>query len=294
MIRKLALHAFLIIPTAHASISVTDDAGRSVTLPSPARRIVSLAPSITDTLFAAGAGDRIVGTSRFSNYPTAAASIPVIGDATLLDLEGIVALRPDIILVWKSGTPAAQIDKLRRLGIPLFYVETRRLEDIAPEIRRLGELSGTQGMANPNADAFQASLDRLRSTHAQKQKIRVFYQVWDHPLMTIGHNQIIDDAIDLCSGTNIFKQLDQPAATVTKESVLTKNPDVIIINPEASSADWTSYKMLMAVAADNIVKLRAPTIGLPSPSMLPSVDILCHQLDDARQRLHRQRRAEEH
>jgi len=286
MIRPLALLAMLIALPASASVTVTDDAGRTVTLPAPAQRIVSLAPSITDALFAAGAGPYVVGTTRYSDHPADAKHIAIIGDATMLDLERIVGLKPDVIVVWRSGTPAAQVEKLSRLGVPVFYAETTRLADVAAATRRFGRLAGTEAVADRDAAAFEAELGRLRAAYAGKPRLKVFYQIWDRPLMTIGHAQIIDDAITLCGGVNVFADLTQAAPTVTREAVLARDPDVILGGGDAgaSLAEWRKTGFLAAVRHGNVVPLDAPTLALPSPSILPGVAELCRVIDEARKR----------
>ncbi|UPG94723.1 cobalamin-binding protein [Luteibacter aegosomatissinici] len=286
MIRHLACLALFLAGPVSAAVSVTDDAGHTVTLQAPAHRIVSLAPNITDTLYAAGAGNFVVGTSRFSEHPQAAQRIPVVGDATMLDLERIVALRPDVIMVWKSGTPAAQVEKLARLGIPIYYAETTRLADIPAATRRLGQLAGTTPVAEANAHAFAQALDGLRRTFAGKKRVRVFFQVWDRPLMTVGRAQMISDALDLCGGQNIFDDLSQAAPTVGREAVLARRPDVIMTagGDGDSLGAWTQAESLPAVRHGNVMVIDAPTLALPSPSILPSVRTLCLKLDEARQR----------
>ncbi|MET0937063.1 MAG: cobalamin-binding protein [Luteibacter sp.] len=290
MMRRLAFVTLLFAGSAHAAVTVVDDAGRTVTLEAPAQRIVSLAPNITDALFAAGAGSHVVGTSRFSDHPEAAKQVPVVGDATMVDLERIVGLKPDVIVVWRSGTPAAQVEKLSHLGIPIFYSETTRLADVAPATRRFGVLAGTQDVANRNAASFDAALGRLRAAYASKTRLTVFYQIWDRPLMTIGHAQIIDDALSLCGGDNVFADLTQAAPTVNREAVLARNPDVIVTGDgdgHDALADWRKTTFLNAVKHDNVFTIDAPTLALPSPSILPSVDRLCHALDAARDRARR-------
>ncbi|UPG85947.1 cobalamin-binding protein [Luteibacter aegosomatis] len=286
MIRPLLIALLAISASARATVSVTDDAGRTVTLPAPAHRIVSLAPNITDALFAAGAGAYVVGTSRYSEHPEAARRIPVVSDATTIDLERIVALKPDIVLVWKSGTPAAQVEKLSRLGMPIFYAETTRLADIAPATRRFGVLAGTDDVAAKHAAAFEASLAALRATYAGKKRLKVFYQIWDRPLMTVGHAQIIDDALDLCGGDNLFADLNQAAPTVTREAVLARAPEVIVTggNDGDSLDGWKRSTFLPAVKHGNVFVVDAPTLASPSPSILPSVEALCRAMDAARTR----------
>ncbi|MGE7137547.1 cobalamin-binding protein [Luteibacter sp. NPDC031894] len=289
MIRLLASLCLLVATSAAASVTVVDDAGRSITLAAPAHRIVSLAPNVTDTLFAAGAGAYVVGTSRFTDYPAEARTVPVVGDATMIDLERIVSLKPDIVVVWKSGNPAAQVDKLVRLGLPVFYAETTRLADVAAAVRRFGRLAGTDAVAERNASSFEAGLERLRSTYAGKKRLKVFYQVWDRPLMTIGRAQIIDDALDLCGGDNVFADLAQAAPAVSREAVLARNPDVILGGGEADGSlePWKQAAFLAAVSHGNVLSIDAPTLALPSPSILPGVTTLCRTLDEARTRTDR-------
>jgi iron complex transport system substrate-binding protein len=288
MIRRLALFALLLTGTASATaIHVVDDAGRDVTLARPAHRIVSLAPNITDTLYAAGAGSFVVGTSRFTEHPDAARKIPVVGDATMLDLERIVGLHPDLIMVWKSGTPAAQVEKLARLGIPIYYSETTRLADIPAATQRFGQLAGTEAAASANAQTFTQALDGLRAAFAGKKRLKVFFQVWDRPLMTVGRAQMISDALDLCGGQNIFDDLTQAAPTVGREAVLARQPDVVMTagGEGDSLAAWKQGNALAAARHGNVVAIDAPTLALPSPSILPSVRTLCLALDEARQRV---------
>jgi len=288
MKRRLSLLiALLPLPALAAGVTVVDDAGRTLTLAAPAHRIISLAPNITDALFAAGAGDYVVGTTRYSDHPAQAKQVPVIGDATMLDLERIVGLKPDVVIVWRSGTPAAQVDKLKRLGIPVFYSETTRLADVPAATRRFGVLAGTSATAARNAAAFDASLGTLRGTYAGRRPVKVFYQIWDRPLMTIGHAQIVDDAISLCGGRNIFADLDQAAPTVTREAVLARDPDVILGGGDGgeSLASWKQSGFLSAVKHDNVLAIDAPTLVLPSPSILPGVETLCKTLDAARRRM---------
>lgn len=288
MIRLVALLALLAAgPVAAANIQVVDDAGHRVTLATPAHRIISLAPNITDTLYAAGAGAYVVGTSRFTEHPDAAKQVPVVGDATMLDLERIVALRPDLIMVWKSGTPAAQVEKLARLGIPIYYAETTRLADIPVATRRFGQLAGTSEAAEASARAFERALGGLRQAYAGKRRVKVFFQIWDRPLMTVGRAQMIADAINLCGGQNIFDDLAQAAPTVGREAVMARQPDVIMTagGEGDSLAAWKQGGALTAVRTGNVMAIDAPTLALPSPSILPSVRTLCAKLDEARQRI---------
>ena len=191
-------------PPAFAAISVTDDAGATVTLQRPAQRIVSLAPHVTELLFAAGGGARIVGTVAYSDYPPPARDIPHVGDNRSLDLERIAALKPDLVVVWRHGNAQKQIDRLRALGIPLFFSEPHRMSDIPRSIETLGTLLDTRASAHDAAQQFRQRVDMLRNRYASRPPVTVFYQVWEQPLMTLNGQHIFSDMLALCGGRNVF------------------------------------------------------------------------------------------
>lgn len=269
------------------AIRVVDDAGRTVALDAPARRIISLAPSTTELLFAAGAGRYVVGTSSFSDYPPEATAIAQVGDAAMINMERIVSLKPDLIVVWSHVDSAAVLDKLRVLGIPVYYSEPRRISDIGKSVADLGTLAGTPDVAARVAHALRARIDTLRSTYAGRAPIRVFYQVWERPLMTVNGKQMISDAIELCGGVNIFSNLAPTVPTVNREAVVAANPDVIVTysgETDDALAGWKSLTTLQATARGNLVALATPTLGRPSPRFLDGAENLCQELDLARAR----------
>ena len=202
---SLLLAAFTL--AAAAEIRLTDDAGRKVILKQPARRIISLAPHLTELLFAAGAGGQTVGTVEFSDYPRAAQAIARIGDSAQLDLERIVALKPDLVVVWQNGNAQRQLEKLLSLGIPVFYNEPRRLPDIARAIEQLGRLAGTEAVALPAAREFRAREAELRARYAGRAPVTVFFQIWDRPLLTVNGGHVISVVIQLCGWHNVFAGL---------------------------------------------------------------------------------------
>src|ERR1700722_12073808 len=161
-------------------LTVTDDTGAAVSLAAPAQRIVSLAPHVTELLFAAGGGARIVGAVSYSDYPPQARAIPRVGDNKALDLERIVALKPDLIVVWRHGNALQQLDRLRDLHVPLYFSDPRKLDDIPATIDKLGTLLGTSSVAARASDAFRRDLANLRTRYASRPAVSVFYQVWDH------------------------------------------------------------------------------------------------------------------
>lgn len=282
------LAACLLLP-ARAEVSVRDDTGAEVRLAAPARRIVSLAPHMTETLFAAGAGERIVGTVQYSDYPEAARRLPRVGGYSRLDLEAVAALRPDLVVAWQSGNSAGNIARLRALGLPLYVSQPNRIEDVASEIERLGVLAGTVPSAAQAARAFRERLAGLRARHAGRPVVRTFYQVWSTPLTTIGGQQIISDAIRLCGGENIFGHLEPMAPTVSAEAVIAANPEAIVASgmgearPDWVDA-WRRWPAMTAVARENLFHIPPEILQRHTPRMLDGIERLCAALDTARAR----------
>ncbi|TAL54492.1 MAG: cobalamin-binding protein [Pandoraea sp.] len=284
----------LSLQTAHAAVSVIDDSGARVTLAHPAQRIVSLAPHATELLYAAGGGARIVGAVTYSDYPPQARQIPRVGDSGALDLERIAALKPDLLVVWLHGNAQRQIDKLRQLGIPMFYSEPRRLTDIPGEIERLGHLLGTSAVATRAAVRFRSRYDALQRTYAGRVPVSVFFQVWQNPLMTINGSQMVSDVIRLCGGRNVFADLEPLVPTVSTEAVLAANPQAMFTatagatpadRPLANLVMWRRWPQLSAVAYHNLFSIDGDLIDRPGPRVLQGAQIMCRDLDQARQRL---------
>ena len=284
----VALLLLFALAAANADILVRDDGGAQVRLPAPARRVVSLAPHITEDMFAIGAGDRLVGTVEFSNYPEAAKSVRRIGSYAQADLEAIAALKPDLVVAWQSGNAPAQVEKLRTLGIPVYVTQPDRIEDVAGILERLGELTGASA-AKAAAAAFRERLASLRSRYGSRPKVRTFYQVWHEPLMTVGGRQIISDAIRLCGGENVFGQLENLAPTVNEEAVIAADPEAIV----ASGMDearpewldrWRRWQSLTAVARGNLFFVPPDIIQRHTPRLLDGAEMLCRHLETARQR----------
>jgi iron complex transport system substrate-binding protein len=274
---------------ARAGIAVRDDSGVEVHLKEPARRIVSLAPHITELLFAAGAGDRVVGTVDYSDYPQAATRIARIGGYSDLNLEAILALGPDLVIGWQSGNAPDSLGQLKRLGVPVFLSEPDRLEDVAANLEQFGDLAGTSSVARPAAAAFRARLADLRQRYSARPPVRIFYEVWAQPLMTISGSQIIGSAIRLCGGVNIFDQLTQMAPVVSTEAVLGADPEVIVASGMGEARpdwldDWRRWPQLTAVARNNLFFIPPDLIQRHTPRLLDGTERLCGELETARGR----------
>ena len=281
-----SLLAALACLPARGEIVVTDVDGTSIRLAAPARRIVSLTPHITELLFAAGAGDRMVGTAQYSDYPPAASSLPRVGGHAL-DLEAIVALKPDLVLGWKSGNAAASVARLRALGLTVHLSEPGRIEDIAGELERIGLLAGTGAAADAAAKAFRERYAKLAARYSRRPPVTVFYQIWKQPLMTVNGKQIISDAIRLCGGRNVFEQLPALAPTVTVEAVIAVNPEVIVASGMGESRpewldDWRRWTTLKAVVRDNLYFVPPDLLQRHTPRILDGAEKLCTHLEAVR------------
>ena len=278
----------LVCATAlHAqSIRVQDDRQRTLTLDAPAQRIVSLAPHITELLFAIGAGDQVVGTVDYSDYPTAARTIPRIGSFARFDFEAIAALKPDLVIAWYSGNPAQQVAGIEQMGIPVYFNEPSRLDDIALSLRHFGVLSGHRQAAERSAQHFESELQTLRATYGQLSPLRVFYEVWDQPLMTINGKHLISDVIRLCGGVNIFAELPVVSPRVDIEAVLSRKPQVIVAGIDEGRThwlpQWRQWVDLPAVAGGHLYAIDPDLITRHTPRVLKGARQLCQYLQQVR------------
>lgn len=272
-----------------AAITVVDDAGQRVTLAAPARRIISMAPHITELLFAAGGGERIVGAINFSDYPEAAKKIPLVGSDAQIDMERVIALKPDLLIVWQSGNTGRQLEQLGKLGIPVFHSEPARLDQVADSLTRFGSLLGTDKVAAAAAAQFRASIASLGARYGKRPPVRVFYQIWDKPIFTLSSKHIINDAIHLCGGENVFAGLKVVAPSVSTEAVLQANPEAIFGGDQHDPNDagigiWTPYRSLLAVERGNLFRLEGELLTRPGPRIAQGVAQLCEKIELARQR----------
>ena len=269
------------------AVSVIDDSRREVRLDAPARRIVSLAPNITELLFAAGAGDRIVGTVRFSDYPEAAQHIARVGDTYNLDMEAIMALHPDLIILWRSGMRAALIETVERAGYPVFESEPASLQRIAATIRDFGKLAGTEATAAQAGARFTRRLASLRQRYAGRKPVRVFYQFWQRPIFTVNGKHLISRVIHLCGGSNVFAGLSSLTPQLSTEAVLAANLDVIIASgtgdaPPPWLDDWRRWPELRAVKHGHVYAIPPELLLRHTPRLLDGAEMMCKFIDQAR------------
>lgn len=272
---------------AQAEVRVMDDLGAEVRLAEPARRIVSLAPHATELLFAAGAGDRVVGVVKYSDYPAEAKKIQQVGRYKAIDVERIVALKPDLVVVWPGGNRDKGIGQLRQLGFTLYQSQPRELEQVAVSIEKLGRLAASETVANAAVAAFRHKLARLREQYSQRQPVSVFYQIWNRPLMTLGGGHLVSRVMELCGGRNAFISLETNAPKLDVEAVLAADPQAIVASGMGQERpewleEWRRWQQLQAVKNDQLFFIPPDLLQRMTPRILDGAQMLCEQLESVR------------
>src|SRR5262245_12864375 len=285
--RFLAVLSIAAATSAFAGVSAVDSEGRRIQLEQPARRIVSLAPHVTEQLFAAGAGERLVAVSEYSDYPEAAKRLPRVASSSGVDLERLLALNPDLVVAWRLETTSAALARLEALGLPVFYSEPRRLAQIPGSIEALGELAGTAGTARALADSLRKQLSDLKAQYGSRRTVSVFYQISERPLMSLGGRQFVSDAIELCGGRNVFADSALMAPQVNIEAVLVADPEAIITAaPDPSDRSWQAFWRrfpgLQAVRSGNLYAVPMSEMHRHGPRAIGATAVLCRHIDDAR------------
>ena len=250
-------------------------------------RIVSLAPNLTELAFTAGAGKLVVGTVEYSDYPQAARAIPRIGDAFRIDYERVLALQPDVVLAWEPGTPQPVVERLRSLQVRVQIVRTRSLADIAAGLRQIGELAGTQAVAERQAADFEQHIEGLRQQFAHRTNLTVFLQINDRPLYTINGQQIMSEVIALCGGRNVFADLNDLAPQVSVEAVIAADPDVIVATGDARAEGldlWRHLTYMHAVRDGNLYSVLPDDLARSTTRLAAGARSLCLTLETARQK----------
>jgi len=270
------------------SISVTDDAGNTITLSGPVHRVISLAPALTEIIYHVGGGNRLVGTVEHSDYPAAARNIQRIGAHDRFDFETILALQPDLILAWASGNPANQLSRLEKLGLLIYRAEPGTLESLASTIQQIGKVVGKadEGVARSQELLIQAN--GIKQEFSHRQNLTVFYQVWHDPIITLNGNHIVSQMLRSCGATNLFSDLPDIAPVVSLESVIKRNPEVIVVGgtPEGAPKwlkNWEAWSHITAVARGHLYSVNADLLHRHSPRIILGLRKLCETLDQARQ-----------
>jgi len=279
----------LTVATSFAAVSVKDDAMHTVTLTQAAQRIVSLAPHATELLFEAGAAKSIVAVSDYSNFPEAAKNLPSVGNVFAMDTERLLAIKPDLVVIWGTGNGKVLASKLRSNHITVFESEPRNYEMVATSIERLSILAGTETVGKAAAAKFRQRLEDLRKTYRQPDSstpVTVFYEVWNKPLMTLNDEHMISAAIRLCGGRNVFGRLKELSPTITTEALLSSNPDTIITGGENADSlnEWRQFKTLTAVKKNHLYAVKADLLNRAGPRILDGTEALCKQIALAREK----------
>lgn len=266
-----------------AACNVTDDAGSEIHLSQPARRIISLAPDITETLFAIGAGGHVIGVMQGSDYPETAKKIPVVGSYTGLDMEKIISLHPDLIVSW-GKVFSRQLSTFKKMGIPVYSSEPRQLNDVTHTMRNLGCLTGQIQSADQEVKRYENRLAYLTKRYSNKKNITVFFQIGSYSLITINHESWINQAMTLCGAKNVFAHATLAAPEVTWEAVVDANPQVII--SDVINSDWTSrwvkWSVISAVKNKKFYSIHPDVIERASPRLLDGVEQMCEAIQQAR------------
>ena len=272
---------------AFAEVTVKDYLGRTVTLQKPAQRIVALAPHIVENLFSAGGGGALVGAVDYCDYPEAAKNIPRVGAISAFSLEAIVAMHPDLVLVWMSTRGSDVIAKLEALGIATYASDPHSLTDVPRSIRDYGVLTGNQKVAEQAALNYEKKLKQLSDTYQNAQPVSVLYQVWYEPLQTLNNEHIISDVIRLCGGVNAFGDAPTLAPKISIESVLARNPDAIIASGMGEARpdwldNWRTWHSLKAVQNNHLFFIPPDIIQRHTERILTGASLMCEHLQQVR------------
>jgi iron complex transport system substrate-binding protein len=276
----------LFLAAAGRAADLRDDRGSTVRLAAPAQRIIALAPHLAEIVFAVGAGDKLVGVVRFSDYPPAAQRLPLVGDAARIDLERIVQLDPDLVLAWRSGNSPRDVMRLEQLGLRVFVTEPVQLADIPQLMRRVGELAGRARQAEREAHEFMNKINNLRKSREGSPAVRVFYEIWHRPLLTVNGAHLISDVIALCGGQNVFAHAPALTPEVSLEAVLAARPSVILGGSSAGGENEFAARW-GAVAVPQLRSMPAfyvapDLIQRQTPRIAEGAAIMCGHLDRVR------------
>lgn len=277
----------IIFSTSLKAFDIIDDSGQKLSFEKPVTRIISLAPHITEILFYLEQGDKLIGRDQSSNFPEQAQSVQNIGSATQINLEALLKLKPDVVIAWYSGNTDPQIARLKELGIPVFFSEPRHLEDIKSTLLKFGELTGANKIAQEKSLDFetQINLFKLNNASHHKKPVKVFYQVWQEPLMTLNGEHIVSEVIALCGGYNIFSEQKIIAPQISIEALIKANPELIIIGENNKNAlnMWAKWKDIDAVKKHQFLAVNSDHLVRAGPRILLAAEKICRAIQDIRE-----------
>ena len=255
------------------------------------QRIITVAPHLSEVVEAAGGANRLISVSAYSNFPESVKKLPITSDARSIDLEKMKSLRPDLIIYWRGGTPESQIESIKKTftSIQVVSVEPKKLTDIANDIETIGKLLGTETIAKKNADAFRAQITELKHQYQNKnkRKVKVFYQVWAQPLMTLNQDHLIADIINICGGEQLFAKEKLLVPTVSREAVVKANPEIIFtaVDTQQMKTDWSMWSSIPQLAATQrkaFIDIDGDMISRPSTRIMQGAKKICSEIDKIR------------
>lgn len=253
--------------------------------PQSVQRIISLAPHATEIAFAAGLGDKLVAVSEHSDYPPAAKNIEKVANYQGIKIERILALHPDLVLAWPSGNPARELDKLKQLGLNIYYSETGSLDTIATNIEKLSQYADDPSVGTKAAADFRDQLRSLREQYRDARPVRYFYQLSLKPIITLAQDGWPTEVFRFCGGENVFEDSPSPYPQIGIEQVLVAQPEVIFTSRHAmanSTMWWRWEKQLPAVAKRHVWSLNSDWINRPTPRTLNAIKQVCDYFDQVR------------
>ena len=273
--------------SARAEIIVTDDLGDQLILTQPAKSIIALSPHLTELVFEAGAGSKLIARVDHADFPPEAEQIKSLGSFNNWNIEQVLALQPDLVLIWLTANGETPVKRLRQLGLNVYVSEPRVLSDISQTIRDIGVLANTSSQAEVRADNLDRGIDELRSNYSDKKLVDVFYQVWSEPLITINGEQLISKVIKLCGGRNVFADLNTLAPVITREGLLLANPQIIIggAQPDDHQSwldQWQEWPEIDAVKSDNLYFINPDLLNRQTARMLAGARKVCEYIQRAR------------
>ncbi|MEH6617859.1 MAG: cobalamin-binding protein [Porticoccus sp.] len=284
--RWLVVLLLLLSASVLAEIHVEDDLGRDLKLQSPAQRIISLAPHLTEVVYAMGGGDQMVATVAWSDFPEEAKSLPIIGSNNKINYEALLSFNPDLVLVWRSGNGESIIQRLESLGLNVYVNEPRTLDHISTTLHKVGQLIGREAEATTVAKQFQLSLESIQQKYSNVRKVAVYYQIWQSPLITFGGDHLVSDVLRLCGAENIFVDAVPLVPRIGVESVLASDPEVIIVGQyievDAAFDGWRQWPQLRAVAQGHLYSVDPYLLHRHSPRITQGAQQLCEAIDKAR------------
>jgi len=287
--KNILLMVFFFSIYTSAEVTVVDYLNRRVILEKPAERIVALAPHIVENLYSAGAGEKIVGAVEYSDFPESAKNISRVGAISAFSLEAIVNLRPDLVVVWRSGKGGRVLEKLDKMGIVAYASDPRRLNDVPRSIRDYGTLTGSTVVAEKAALKFEKRYQALSNEYRRKKPVSTLYQVWNDPIQTLNDEHIISDVLRLCGATNVFGGAVSLAPKISIESVIHRNPLAIIASGMGEQRpdwldDWKKWKSIRAVRNKNLYFVHPDLIQRHTVRILEGARQICQYIDNARRK----------